>query len=101
MLAENDLSEATVTLAHKKMKNRTPRVARKNSRVELDTQEILKRIEEMVRELQDMRHKLVAMSKAVVPSGLTDSLFGAAGHGIWEEYDMHLDWKRFSEWQTR
>lgn len=28
-------------------------------------------------------------------SNLTSQLFGALGHGAWDEYDLQLDWVRF------
>ena len=39
--------------------------------------------------------------KPTVPPNLVDQLFGALGHGTWEEYDLDLDWKRFSEGNLR
>jgi hypothetical protein len=55
----------------------------------------------MIRELEIIRRQLTDLPKIAVASGLTQELFGAAGNGSRDEYDMDLDWKRFSEWQLR
>jgi hypothetical protein len=55
----------------------------------------------MMRELEIMRRQLTELPKVAVVSGLTQELFGAAGQGSRDEYDMDLDWKRFAEWQLR
>ncbi len=54
----------------------------------------------MLDELQAMRRQLTQPKPPSAPN-LVDQLFGALGHGTWDEYDMDLDWKRFSEWQPR
>jgi len=79
-------------------KRRAPRSTRPKA---LHTREMLKRIDEMIRELQVMREQLSITPKPPQPGGLTQQLFGALGHGTWDEYDMDLDWKRFGEWELR
>ncbi len=67
-----------------------------------DTRQMLTQVEAMIRELQIIRGQLVQLLPlASSEAGLTDRLFGAAGHGTPDEYDSFLDWERFSEWQTR
>ncbi len=67
-----------------------------------DTRQMLVQVEAMIRELQIIRGQLVQLLPlASSEVGLTDRLFGAAGHGTRDEYDQFLDWERFSEWQTR
>ena len=65
------------------------------------TQEtILRRIDTIIRELEELRCQLTVTSKAAATlekSSLTEELFGAAGHGTRDEYDLNLDWVRFSE----
>jgi hypothetical protein len=67
----------------------------------LDPRQALARIDAMIAELEMMRCQLTAAPKTVPVSGLTEELFGAAGRGTRDEYDLNLDWVRFSEWQTR
>lgn len=95
-----------MTIATRKP-NKSPRrvvrkttTIRKSARPMLDSRQMLKRIDEMLGELEWMRRQLIPPQPTTVP-GLTDMLFGAAGHGTWEEYDLDLDWKRFSEWNHR
>jgi hypothetical protein len=52
----------------------------------------------MIRELEIMRRQLTDLPKPTAVSGLTQELFGAAGKGSRDEYDIDLDWKRFAEW---
>ncbi len=78
-------------------KRTTRHTARNPKRTALDTRQIVERIDAMMRELDLMRQQLTAPSKVVMASGLTQELFGAAGKGTRDEYDMALDWKRFTE----
>ncbi len=67
-----------------------------------DTLQMLVQVEAMIRELQIIRGQLVQLLFLTLSeAGLTDRLFGAAGHGTRDEYDQFLDWERFSESQTR
>jgi hypothetical protein len=90
-----------MTLTRKQTKRTTRRVTRKSKRPTLDTRQIVGRIDAMMRELEIMRRQLTELPKAAVATGLTQELFGAAGRGTRDEYDMNLDWKRFAEWQLR
>lgn len=74
--------------------------ARKRPERALNSQQMSRRIDEMIRELQALRRQLTPSAPAVPPN-LVDQLFGALGHGTWEEYDLDLDWKRFGEWNLR
>jgi hypothetical protein len=89
--------EFLMTLTRKQTKRTARRVTRKTKRTTLDTRRILERIDAMIRELEIMRRQLATLPKAEPSSGLTDKLFGALGHGSWEEYDLNLDWARFCE----
>lgn len=86
-----------MTVTRKQTKRTTRRVTRKSKRTTLDTRQMLGRIDAMIRELEIMRRQLATSPKAEISSGLTDELFGALGHGTWAEYDLNLDWARFSE----
>jgi hypothetical protein len=77
------------------------RTTRPSKPTTLDTRQIVGRIDAMMRELETMRRQLTTVPTAAVTSGLTQELFGAAGQGTREEYDLNLDWKRFAEWQLR
>ena len=90
-----------MTLTHKKTKRTIRRVTQKSKHPPLDTRQIVERIDAMIRELEMMRRELTALPKVAVATGLTQELFGAAGKGSREEYDLNLDWKRFAEWQLR
>jgi len=86
-----------MTLTRKQTKRTARRVTRKPKRTTLDTRQIVGRIDAMIRELEIMRRQLTTMPKAEPSMGLTDQLFGALGKGTWAEYDLNLDWVRFSE----
>ena len=91
-----------MTLARKRTKRTVHRATRKPASAAPDTRQMLKQIDTMIRELQIMRRQITQGSPlASSEAGLTDRLFGAAGHGTWDEYDVNLDWQRFSEWPTR
>jgi len=81
----------------KPTKRTTRHKARKPKRTALDTRQIVERIDAMMLELELMRQQLTAPSKVVMTSGLTQELFGTAGKGTRDEYDMALDWKRLTE----
>jgi hypothetical protein len=65
----------------------------------LDQNQIVYRIDAIIRELLDLRGQLTVTPKptAAPARSLTDELFGAAGQGKRDEYDLQLDWVRFSE----
>ena len=89
-----------MTLTRKRPKSTVRRVTRK-PRATITTRQAIARIDAMMRELQVMRRELTPLTELVTPPGLTRELFGAAGKGTRDEYDLNLDWVRFSEWQTR
>ncbi len=86
-----------MTLTRKRTKRTTRRVVRKSKRTTLDTRQVVERIDAMIRELEAMRRQLTTLPKVESSSDLTDELFGALGQGSWAEYDLNLDWARFSE----
>lgn len=90
-----------MTLTRKQTKRTARRVTRKSKRTTLDTRRVVERIDAMMRELEIMRRPLIALPKVAVATGLTQELFGVAGKGSRDEYDVNLDWKRFAEWQLR
>ncbi len=90
-----------MTLTRKPTKRTTHRTTRKPKHTTLDTRQIVGRIDAMMRELETIRRQLAVLPRVAVASGLTQELFGAAGKGSRDEYDMNLDWKRFAEWQLR
>lgn len=60
-----------------------------------DPRLVIARIDAIIRELEALRRQLVAPVTTGMPN-LTEQLFGALGHGTWDEYDLQLDWARFS-----
>ena len=56
---------------------------------------IIRQIDTIIRELQELQRLLSAQARPT-NGNLTDQLYGALGRGSWEEYDLHLDWQRFS-----
>jgi len=54
---------------------------------------MLARIESAIHELETLRRQLLV--PAITAGNLAEQLFGALGHGSWEEYDLNLDWARF------
>ena len=80
---------------------RKPTAPSRKRRVEvLNSQQMYRRIDELIRELQGLLRQITPFAPAVPPN-VVDQLFGALGHGTWEEYDLALDWKRFGEWNLR
>jgi hypothetical protein len=57
---------------------------------------ILQRIETIMRELAELRQMVLRTQSEPAAGGLAQQLYGALGHGSWEEYDAQLDWQRFS-----
>jgi hypothetical protein len=90
-----------MTLTRKPTKRRTRRITRKPKYPVLDTRQVIERIDAMMRELAAIRRQLSTLPNVAAVSGLTQELFGAAGKGTHDEYDLQLDWKRFGEWQLR
>ena len=90
-----------MTLTRKRMKRPARHVTRKPKHPVLDTRQVVGRIDAMMRELETIRRQLTALPRVTAMSGLTQELFGAAGKGSRDEYDLNLDWKRFAEWQLR
>lgn len=85
----------------KRGRHQAPRTTRARLHAHLDAGRMLDRIDAMVRELGEMRRHYAARRKGAKAAGLTEGLFGAAGRGTREEYDLNLDWLRFGPWQTR
>jgi hypothetical protein len=53
-------------------------------------------LDEIVQELLAIRQMLGAPEPEPTPPGATRRLFGCLGQGTWDEYDLDLDWARFS-----
>ncbi len=63
----------------------------------LDPHQVIMRIDAIIRELEALRQQVTMLTPATSEtSGLTKELYGSLGHGSWEEYDLDLDWVRFS-----
>ncbi len=88
-----------MALTHKRTKRKANRS--KPASAAPDTRRMLKQIDTMIHELQLMRRQLTQAVPPASEAGLTERLFGAAGHGTWDEYALNLDWQRFGEWQIR
>ena len=64
-----------------------------------DQREAIARIDAIIYELEALRRQLelATLPRTTVPTGITEELFGAAGQGTRDEYDLNLDWARFSQ----
>ena len=63
--------------------------------MEAKPETIIKKIDAIVYELQELRRTLQAQTRPP-ETRLTEQLYGVLGQGSWEEYDYALDWKRFA-----
>ncbi len=88
-----------MALTNKKPKRTSHRATRKSRNTPLDTRHVIGRIDAMMHELEIIRRQMTAVPRVADATGLTQELFGAAGKGSRDEYDVDLDWKRFAEWQ--
>ena len=63
-----------------------------------DQQQVISRVDTIIHELEALRRqlKLAAASKTTGTTDIIEELFGAAGQGTRDEYDLNLDWARFS-----
>ncbi len=75
--------------------------SKKIPRREMEPAQLLRRIDLLIRELEQVRQQLAIVAMPTTHLGLTQSLYGAAGRGARAEYDLELDWQRFGEWQMR
>lgn len=57
---------------------------------------ILRRLDAILRELQDLRDMVAHSPVNATAGNLAQQLYGALGHGTWDEYDPTLDWQRFN-----
>ena len=64
-------------------------------RMELPSEALLERIDVIAHELEELR-QLVLTQLRPSDRNLADQLYGALGQGSWDEYDLDLDWQRFS-----
>ncbi|NOX64052.1 MAG: hypothetical protein GXP42_19265 [Chloroflexi bacterium] len=64
-----------------------------------NNQQAIARIDAIIRELEMLRRQLASSSnmKPHRVSGVVEELFGAAGQGERNEYDLDLVWARFGE----
>jgi len=58
----------------------------------LSSEAVLERIDAILRELLELRQTVAAQGR-VARGNLAMELFGALGHGTWEEYDPDVDWR--------
>jgi low affinity Fe/Cu permease len=60
---------------------------------------ILKRIDDIITELQVLRQQVLALETRSESTSrdIVDALAGSLGQGTWDEYDKFLDWERFAE----
>ena len=56
---------------------------------------LLERIDSIAREVEELR-KAVWLQAQLPERNLANRLYGALGQGSWDEYDLELDWQRFS-----
>lgn len=67
----------------------------------VDRRAVLARIDAIMRELEGLRRLLDEPAESLVvtstqpKTSMTATLWGAAGQGIREEYDLDLEWHRF------
>ena len=64
-----------------------------------DRRQMIARIDAIIHTLEALRRQLelATLPKTTVPNGIIEELFGAAGQGTRDEYDLDLDWARFSQ----
>ena len=55
--------------------------------IQQPTETILKRIDTIIQELQELRQAVLAQERSL-PGNLTAQLYGALGQGDWDEYDL-------------
>jgi hypothetical protein len=55
-----------------------------------DTRQIMAQIDMIIPELLALRRRLIAVLPAPITTShhLTATLYGALGHGVWDEYDL-------------
>ena len=63
--------------------------------MESTAETLLERIDAIAHELEELRQAVLVQVRPP-DKNLADQLYGALGQGSWEEYDLHLDWHRFS-----
>ena len=57
---------------------------------------ILRRIDAIIRELEELRGMVLRSQVEPANDNLAQQLYGILGQGNWDEYDLDLDWQRFS-----
>ena len=62
---------------------------------EVPAEVLLERIEVIAQELAELR-QTVLMQMRPTDRNLAAQLYGVLGQGSWDEYDLDLDWQRFS-----
>jgi len=63
--------------------------------IESTAETLLERIDVIARELEELRRVVLAQVQPP-DKNLADQLYGALGQGSWGEYELNLDWQRFS-----
>lgn len=59
-----------------------------------EREKLLQQIDTLIRDLQHLRAQLGAPFSPT-PSKVSD-LFGKLGRGCWQEYDLDMEWERFT-----
>ena len=54
-----------------------------------DQRQVIARIDTIIRELEALRRQLATPPKTMVTTSITEELFGAAGQGTRDEYDLN------------
>ena len=63
--------------------------------IESTAETLLERIDAIAHELEELRQAVLAQVRSP-DTDVTARLYGALGQGSWGEYDLNLDWQRFS-----
>jgi hypothetical protein len=72
-----------------------------NADQQVDIAQLARRIDHLTRELLEIRRQISSLQAGAHRDDprphLADELFGALGHGDWQEYDFFAEYERFSE----
>jgi hypothetical protein len=63
--------------------------------MESTAETLLDKIDAIAHELEELRQAILLQIRPP-DRNLADQLYGALGQGSWDEYDLNLDWQRFS-----
>jgi predicted component of type VI protein secretion system len=63
---------------------------------DLSPQVIVQRIDAIMQELGELRQMIIRIQTKLPKDNLAEQLYGILGKGTWGEYDLDLEWQRFS-----